>query len=240
MNAAGLVEENRSTTDKRKNVVALTEKGNKIKDHIADQYLDVDAAIDQLIRSANHNLWEAIEEWEFLLEQKSLFRRVVEEKKHRERKAVEIVEYTPRYQSAFKLLNQAWIEQYFVMEEADHKALDDPQKGVLDGGGAILVALYKGAPVGVCALVKMDDPDYDYELAKMAVSPKAQGKGIGGMLGEAVIRKAQKLGARTLYLESNTVLEPAIRLYYKLGFKKVVGRPTPYERCNIQMELELG
>jgi len=101
------------------------------------------------------------------------------------------------------------------------------------------VALYNNEPVGVCALMKMDDPDYEYEMAKMAVSPAAQGKSIGWLLGKAVAEKARLLGAKKLYLESNTVLQPAINLYYKLGFQKVVRRATPYERCNIQMELVL-
>ena len=78
-----------------------------------------------------------------------------------------------------------------------------------------------------------------YELAKMAVSPKAQGKNIGWILGQAIIAKSRSLGAKKLYLESNTKLKPAINLYYKLGFHKVTGYPTPYERCNIQMELDL-
>jgi len=78
-----------------------------------------------------------------------------------------------------------------------------------------------------------------YELAKMAVSPKAKGKGIGYLLGKACIAKAKQMGANKLYLESNTILKPAISLYHKLGFKKVTGIPSPYERCNIQMELEI-
>ena len=109
----------------------------------------------------------------------------------------------------------------------------------LDKGGKILVALYKDEPVGVCALIKMNDPDYDYELAKMAVSPKAQGKSIGWLLGEAIKKTAKELGASKIYLESNTSLAPAINLYYKLGFQKITGRPTPYQRANIQMELNL-
>ncbi len=125
------------------------------------------------------------------------------------------------------------------MEPADYKALDDPEGYILNNGGHILVALYKEEPVGVCALLKMDDPVYDYELAKMAVDPKAQGKNIGRLLGEAAIAKARELGGRRIYLESNTLLKPAISLYHKLGFKKVAGRITPYERCNIQMELDL-
>ncbi len=74
---------------------------------------------------------------------------------------------------------------------------------------------------------------------KMAVSPKAQGKNIGWLLGRAAIECARAKGARSLYLESNTILKPAISLYRKLGFEKVTGRATPYERCNIQMELIL-
>jgi GNAT superfamily N-acetyltransferase len=125
------------------------------------------------------------------------------------------------------------------MEEADYKALDNPKSYILKNGGHIVVALYRDVPVGVCALIKMDDPVYDFELAKMAVSPQAQGKNIGWLLGQAVIKKAKSRGASRLYLESNTILTPAINLYHKLGFKKVIGHSTPYERCNIQMELIL-
>ena len=73
----------------------------------------------------------------------------------------------------------------------------------------------------------------------MAVSPKAQGKNIGWLPGAAMIEKARSPGARKIYLERNTILKPAINLYYKLGFQKVIGHPTPYERYNIQMELNL-
>ena len=45
--------------------------------------------------------------------------------------------------------------------------------------------------MGVCALIKMDDPNYDYEMAKMAVSPEAQGKHLGWHLGLAVIKAAK-------------------------------------------------
>ncbi|RZJ92017.1 MAG: GNAT family N-acetyltransferase [Chryseobacterium sp.] len=94
-------------------------------------------------------------------------------------------------------------------------------------------------PVGVCALIKMNDPDYEYELAKMAVAPSAQGKGIAVMLCNATIKLAKDLGATKIYLESSRKLTPAMRLYEKLGFKEVTGRPTPYARCDIQMELDI-
>lgn len=237
MTAAGLILENRKTDDKRRNVVALTKKGRMLGVKIKDQYADVNAAIDALISTAQHNLWEAMEEWEFLLDQQSLYKRVIEQKKIRESKDVTIVKYNPVYHTAFKTLNEEWISTYFELEEADRQALENPDQYILNPGGKIFVALYHGEPVGVCALIKMNDPDYDYELAKMAVSPKAQGKNIGYLLGQSAINEARKIGAKALYLESNTILKPAINLYYKLGFQKISGHVSPYKRCNIQMSL---
>lgn len=239
MIAVGLIQENVKTTDKRKNVIVLTEQGLLVFNKLKLQCVDVEAAVEDLIGESNHNLWAALEEWEFLLGQKSLFKRVNEQKKLRESRAVQIVEYNDEYQSVFRALNEEWISSYFKMEAADYKALDNPKEYILDNGGKIFVALYENEPVGVCALIKMDDPDYDFELAKMAVSNKCQGKNIGWLLGQAVTNAAKELGASKIYLESNTILKPAINLYQKLGFSKVVGRPTPYERCNIQMELQL-
>lgn len=239
MAISGLVENNLESKDKRRNLVDLTNKGKQLSEQMKDQFGDIDIAVEGMITEATHNLWEAIAEWEFLLEEKSLLKRVQDQKKLRESKNVKIVDYEPKYQQAFKSLNEEWISNYFEMEEADYKALDNPKEYILDKGGKILVALYDNEPLGVCALIKMDDPDYDFEMSKMAVSPKAQGKSIGWLLGQAIINKAKKLGASKLYLESNTILKPAINLYYKMGYEKIVGRPTPYKRCNIQMELDL-
>ncbi|PSK89591.1 MarR family transcriptional regulator with acetyltransferase activity [Taibaiella chishuiensis] len=239
MTAHGLVAEEKDATDGRKNRIGLAPAGHQLAEAIQDQYADVEQAITTLSAQANHDLWQAIGEWEYLLEQKSLLRRVQEQQRKRTESEVQIVDYTPAYRQAFRDLNEAWISTYFKMEAADYKALDDPEGYILNRGGHILVALWKGQPVGVCALLKMDDPDYDYELAKMAVSPAAQGKNIGRLLGDAIVDRARQLGARNVFLESNTILKPAISLYHRLGFEKVTGRPTPYERANIQMVLDL-
>lgn len=239
MTNAGLVKENQKSSDKRRNLVALTKKGRSFSDKLKFQLADVEAAVEGLINEARHNLWEALAEWEFLLDQKSMLKRVQEQRKLRERKDVQIVPYSEQYQEAFKALNEQWISTYFEIEETDSKALDNPKSYILDKGGKIFVALYQDQPVGVCALIKMDDPDYQFEMAKMAVSPEAQGKSIGWLLGQTVVTEARRLGASKIYLESNTLLKPAINLYHKLGFKKIVGRSTPYARCNIQMELAL-
>jgi len=229
----------RDSKDARKTNVSLTKKGRGIAEKIEKQYIDVNAAMEELLNNSNHDLWKALDEVEFSISQKSIYRRVVEKKKMREAKSIKVVDYQPKYQNAFRELNKEWIETYFEMEEADYKALDNPAKYILEKGGKIIVALYDNEPAGVCALIKLNDEKYDYELAKMAVSPDFHGKGIGYLLGNSIIKKAKKLKANRIYLESNTILKPAINLYHKLGFTKVTGLATPYNRCNIQMELIL-
>lgn len=150
---------------------------------------------------------------------------------------IEIVTYQPKYAQAFKELNEAWINKYFTMEDSDRKMLNDPQGYILDQGGEILFALFQNKPVGTCALIRMKEGVF--ELAKMAVSPEVQGQKIGWKVGQATIDKAKELGAEKVYLETNSVLKPAISLYYKLGFKDVEGYDSPYNRCNVQMELTL-
>ncbi|WP_422860316.1 GNAT family N-acetyltransferase [Flagellimonas sp. S174] len=148
---------------------------------------------------------------------------------------IQIAPFEMKYASDFKELNEAWISQYFKMEKMDYQALDHPKEYILDNGGYIAVALKGEEVVGVCALIKMKDSIYDFELAKMGVSPSEQGQGIGFLLGKHILEKAQSLSASTVYLESNTILAPAIKLYRKLGFVEIEGFVSPYERCDIQM-----
>ena len=233
----GLVQEGKDDADGRRNLISLSNEGQRIAESSVDQFKDVQAAVDIALGQCNHNIWKAINEFEYILNQKPLFNRVMEQKKNRESTKIQIVDYQAKYQQAFRVINEEWISKYFQMEKEDYKALDHPKEYILDKGGYIAIALYENEPVGVCALIKMEDPEYEYELGKMGVSPKAQGKGIAYLLGQAIIQKTKSLGANKLYLESNTKLAPAIKLYQKLGFKKITGRDSPYERCNIQMEL---
>lgn len=237
MRKSGLVSLSKSKVDARVSELQLTAKGKALTAKIEHQYQDVTATIDELFANMQHDLWKAMDEMEFLLSEKDFFTRVREQRKLRERQEVEIIDYQRNYHADFKRLNYEWIEKYFTVEEADRQSLEHPDKKILKPGGHIFLACYKNEIVGTCAMIKMEDGGF--ELAKMAVTEKAQGKHIGWLLGQAAIEKAKALGAKKLYLESNTKLEPAIRLYQKLGFQRVVGKPSPYERSNIQMELIL-
>lgn len=242
MQKKGLVEIEKQPHDARCSHVSLTEAGRALLPPLTEQLTDLDTAMQQLHAESQHNLLEAITEFEFLLDQQSLFERVRAARKQRESEQVRIVDYDATYHDAFRQLNYEWIEKYFKVEEEDRKALDHPDEKILKPGGHILIALYQNEPLGTCALIPIRTADGDvveYELAKMAVSPRAQGRNIGYLLGMAALQRARELGALSVYLESNTKLTPAINLYHKLGFKKVVGPPSPYERSNIQMRVEL-
>ncbi|UOQ52657.1 bifunctional helix-turn-helix transcriptional regulator/GNAT family N-acetyltransferase [Hymenobacter cellulosivorans] len=233
-----LVSVQRGEADQRRSIVALTPSGASLWPALQQQATDVRQATEELLTETRHNLWLAIGEMEYALSRRSLANRVKAIRDQRIAGQVRILDYTPEHQPVFKNLNAEWIERYFRLEEADLKALDHPEEYILQRGGHILLAEYHDQIVGTCALIKMSDDMY--ELAKMAVSPTAQGLGIGLRLGEAAVAKAAASGAERLYLESNTKLGPALNLYHKLGFRKTVSGPaSPYERCNIQMELLL-
>ena len=237
MQAKGLVQEIVDKSDKRKNLIVLSAKGKHMSEILAESLIDVTTAIDDISKETRNDLWKAIGEWENLLSEKSLLQRVKEAKKAREDKDIRIIPYEPRYQPIFKSLNENWITSHWQLEPHDLETLDYPQENVIDKGGYIFIATCKGEPVGVCALCKMNDSIYDYELAKLAVTPSSHGKGIGRLLCEAVINQAKVLGAAKVFLESNTLLKPAINLYRKLGFKELAEYHPSYVRGDIQMEL---
>lgn len=150
-------------------------------------------------------------------------------------------DYTPKDAAAFRDLNLAWVEKYFTVEAEDRAQLEDPQTHILDKGGAILIAELEGEAVGTVGLVPGHGPGV-LELIKMSARSDIQGRGIGRALMEAAIIKSRNMGATKIWLETNTSLDAALALYRKSGFRELTGdelTPTPYDRCNCQMLLDL-
>lgn len=153
--------------------------------------------------------------------------------------AATVMPYREEFRSAFEQLNREWIETYFVLEEADREIFRDPASKVLAAGGQIFFVLEGNQVQGTCAVLRHSGEDF--EIAKMAVAPSARGRGYGDRLMEAAIRFAARAGGKRIIIVSNTVLEPAIRLYQKHGFVRVPLAPDErYQRANIRMERELS
>lgn len=148
---------------------------------------------------------------------------------------VTVVDYTPALQPDFERLNAHWLRKYFRIEDIDARVLGDPQTHILQDGGHILFAQDGDAIVGTCAL--LHEGDGVYELTKMAVDESVQGRGIGRVLIEAAIAEFQRRKGTRLFLETNSILKPAITLYESVGF---VHQPTikpgsHYERADVYM-----
>lgn len=151
---------------------------------------------------------------------------------------MELFENNIEHLGDFIRLNEEWVAHYFEIEEADRNLAADPA-GVIERGWYIFSLVVDGDVVGVCAL--FNEGEGQYELARMAVCPKHQGKGYGGVLIKTVLSKLCAIGARKVFLSSNTKLEAAISLYRKHGFETVsTGQHPSYNRCNIVMEKEMG
>lgn len=150
-----------------------------------------------------------------------------------------IIPFRAGLAAAFTDLNREWIEQFFAMEESDRQVLGDPEAAIIRRGGQIYFALDGAEAVGTVALIRVSASTY--ELAKMAVRPSHQSRGLGERLGRAAIEGARRAGARMLFLETNSRLGNAIRLYERLGF--VHAKPpihSPYTRADVYMELALS
>jgi GNAT superfamily N-acetyltransferase len=74
----------------------------------------------------------------------------------------------------------------------------------------------------------------------MAVATGHQRRGIGELLGLACTEWAVKKGVQTVFLETNSRLANAIRLYGRLGFRHAVDpHPSDYARADVYMELPI-
>ncbi len=159
-------------------------------------------------------------------------------KKSKTQGELSIVEFKEKYTKQFTNLNFEWLEKYFYIEDYDREVLTHPQKYILDQGGTILFALIGNDVIGTVALIKRGEGVF--ELSKMAVTEEFQGMKIGQKLMIACINFGKERGWNRLFLDSNRKLKPAMNLYTKMGFVEIpVPEDSPYERCNIRMELIL-
>ena len=152
--------------------------------------------------------------------------------------SVVVRSFEPGDEAAFRDINLEWIERFFAVEAKDRDVLGDPRKYILDPGGAILLAVEGERPVGVVSLVVMGEGSV--ELAKMGVRADAQGKGAGRMLVAAAIEAARAMGMTRIYIETNSRLDAALKLYRDAGFAPLrEAIPSPYARADVQLELWL-
>ena len=150
---------------------------------------------------------------------------------------IRIIDYKDAHHQDFKRLNLDWLEKYNLAESHDLEILDDPRGAILNGGGAIYLAVDDNQVIGSAALIKEEDGVY--ELAKMAVEPAWRGRGISKLLIEKCLDTARSWNAKKVTLYSNSQLQAALALYKKYGFYHISTENAPYVTADVRMELVL-
>jgi len=150
---------------------------------------------------------------------------------------VEIREFAAGDAEAFRALNEEWITRFFALEKKDMETLGDPETNILARGGRIFFAICDEKAAGCVALMTMGEGEF--EIGKMAVTPSAQGLGLGRRLMLRAIEAAREMRATRLYLETNHVLTPAIALYESVGFAHLPEGDSAYKRVDVRMEMLL-
>jgi N-acetylglutamate synthase-like GNAT family acetyltransferase len=154
------------------------------------------------------------------------------------RDTIIVIPFTNDTKEYIKQLNYEWLQKYFSVEPSDAQQLTNPQEEIIDKGGHIFYAQLNNNIVGTVTLMRINNDTY--ELAKMAVTESAQGKGIGKILMDFIINKAVELQCKRLILYTNSILVHAIQLYKTYGFVPAPLNENHYIRADTKMTLELS
>ncbi len=226
--------------DKRKRVLALTSKGKAQRQALETVWQDIQRALQAVIDETNVDFLGDIASIERAINNKSFYHRF-QQLQAPDIPGIEVIGYDERYVEDFRRINSDWIVEYFEMEAADQRILDDPEAYVIAPGGEILFAIEQssGQVVGTCALIPRDEGQV--ELAKMGILKSMRGRGLGWLLGYKALKLARQGGYKKIYLETNSSLLPAIGLYKRMGFQQM---PSPlntdYQRADVYMALDLS
>lgn len=225
--------------DKRKKKISLSKQGKIMLSKLIPVWNTFDQELKTLSSNTkNKTLLEHISFIEKELSKESLSAKILLKNKSKDRTdKLRIISFKEEYAHHFRDLNIEWLEKYFYVEKHDREVLNNAKTYIIDKGGYIFFALYKGEVAGTLALMNEEE---GYELSKMAVSPKFQGLKIGQQLMQFSIHFARNKKWGKLLLYSNIILENAIYIYKKYGFKEVdLETDSPYNRSNIKMVLTL-
>jgi ribosomal protein S18 acetylase RimI-like enzyme len=152
--------------------------------------------------------------------------------------AFTIHSFRPALAPHFEVLQREWLERYFAVEPKDEAMFADPYGKVVAPGGQIFFLEAGGAFAGSVAAIPHGE---ELELAKLAVTASAQGRGYGRILSGEVIALARRGGYPSAVVYSDSSLVPALRLYESLGFEHFTSdAPTGYTRGDVRMRLRIA
>lgn len=232
---AGMIRRRRDPADGRRTVLTLTSKAQASLAGLGPIWCAVRQGVDASLAEHAAHLLDAIEACERALKERPVAQAILAEHAAIKATPVEIVPYAPALREHFYRLNAQWLERHFRIEDVDRAVLSEPERYILQPGGAIFFARLGENVIGTCALLQ-ESPGV-FELTKMGVDEIFRGLGAGKRLLDACIQEFRRRKGQTLFLESNSRLQTALRMYEKAGFAmQATVRPgSHYERADVYM-----
>ena len=230
----GLVTARPGMADKRVRELALTPKAEEMLRRAKPLWRAIREELQARVEAAEADVMGAVAALEGMLD--GTLGAAITERARRASAATVVIEpFRPELREHFYRLNADWLQRYFYLEETDHRVLSDPEGEIIAKGGEIFFARVGDEIVGTCAL--MPAGAGEIELTKMGVDPSAQGLGIGRQLIEHAIERFEARPETILFLETNSRLTPAIRMYESVGFEPqtALRADSHYQRANVYM-----
>lgn len=100
--------------------------------------------------------------------------------------------------------------------------------------GEIIVAELRGRIVGAVAYIGPTKPKSvffrpEWPIMRMlVVAPSARGHGIGRVLAQECLKRANRDGASVFALHTSEIMQVALPMYQRMGFKRWSSAPTIY------------
>lgn len=235
---AGMLRRRRDPADGRRTVLLLTDKATGALAELGPLWCAVRRGVSASLGEHAARLMDALAACEAALQERPVAAAMLAEHDTIMATPLEILPYEPALREHFYRLNAQWLERYFRIEDIDRTVLSDPERYILQSGGAIFFARLGEDIIGTCALLQ-EAPGV-YELTKMGVDETFRGLGAGRRLLDAAIAEFHRRQGRTLFLESNSRLKLALGMYERAGFRMQPNvRPgSHYERADVYMIYE--
>jgi len=232
---SGWISRRTDRTDRRRSVLDLSTDGERKLGGLGPIWCAIRRGARAAVERNDGSLLRALDKLESDFADGRVLREILAEYARLQEARPSVKPFRREWRGHFYRINAEWLQRYFAVEDVDRRMLSQPEKYVLARGGAIVFALIDGEVIGTCALLK-EAPGV-FELSKMAVETGWRGIGAGRLLLDAAIAEFRKRRGKTLFLESNSKLGPALALYESAGF---VHQPAPrpgshYQRANVYM-----
>ena len=146
-----------------------------------------------------------------------------------------IEEYSEKNKGDFEKIWVDWLSNSMgiIPQQIDIDEVKNPLDNYVNKGGMVFYANNNNKCIGVVAVKKLNDKDY--EFCKLVVRSEARGLGLGKKLVQKSLEFAKAFGGENIFLQSFHKLEIAVKMYKEMGF---IEAPAP-EGMNVVKRTEI-